>query len=217
MNAPTQPGELALWADRDTPKSRRTRLRILDAAMRLFAEIGFHTATNAAIADHAKLTRGAMLYHFPTREALLASVVEHIQSQRSSLLKAASDGRPAGVDAAEHAIDVYWRLLKTPPFQAFSELEAAARTDETLRRLMAPAQAEFDRAEAGDEPLALLHAGVGPRLQTSRDLARFMLEGMAKARMTHDEEAREARLLAVIKRATQMLNRKGMIADLWPE
>ena len=185
--------------------------------MRLFAEIRFHGATNAAIAEHAKLTRGAMLYHFPTREALLGAVVEHIQSQRSALFKAAGDERPPGADAAEHAIDAYWRLLKTPPFQAFSELEAAARTDPALRRLIAAAQAEFDRAEAGDEPLALLHAGVGPRLQTSRDLARFMLEGMARARLTHDAEAREARLLAVIKRATQILNRKGPVEDLWPE
>lgn len=185
--------------------------------MRLFAEIGFHAATNAAIADHARLTRGAMLYHFPTREALLRAVVEHIQAQRSALFREAGEQRPPGADAAEHAIDTYWRLLKTPPFQAFFELEAAARTDPALRPLIAAAQAEFDRAEAGDQPLALLHAGVGPRLQTSRDLARFLLEGMARARLTHDGEAREARLLAVIKRATQMLNRKGAVADLWPE
>lgn len=215
MNAPTPAS--SLMTDRDTPKSRRTRLRILEAAMTLFAEVGFHEATNAAIADRAKMTRGAMLYHFPTREDLLAAVVDHIQAQRSALFRAADEERPAGVDAADHAIDAYWRLLKTPPFLAFAELEAAARTDPQVATLIAGAQAEFDRAEAGHEPLALLHAGVGPRLQTSRDLARFMLEGLSRATLTHDADDRQDRLLAIIKRVTQILNRKGAPADLWPD
>lgn len=185
--------------------------------MALFAETGFHAATNAAIADKARLTRGAMLYHFATREALIAAAVDHIQAARSALFKAADEDRPAGADAADHAIDAYWRLLKTPPFLAFAELEAAARTDPAIAALIAAAQAQFDRAEAGEEPLALLHAGVGPRLQTSRDLARFMLEGLSRATLTHEAQDREARLLAVIKRVTQILNRKGAAADLWPD
>ena len=36
--------------ERSTPKARRTRTHILDVALRLFAEVGYHTATNAAIA-----------------------------------------------------------------------------------------------------------------------------------------------------------------------
>ena len=60
---------------KDTPKSRRTRARILAAATRLFAEIGYHAATNAMIADAAGLTRGAMLYHFPSREDLVGAAI----------------------------------------------------------------------------------------------------------------------------------------------
>ena len=33
-----------------TPKSLRTRARILESAMQLFVEIGYHAATNAVIA-----------------------------------------------------------------------------------------------------------------------------------------------------------------------
>jgi hypothetical protein len=35
--------------------------------------------------------------------------------------------------------------------------------------------------------------------------------------MTYEEPARRARLLAVVKRAVRMLNRKGDIHDLWGE
>jgi AcrR family transcriptional regulator len=202
---------------KDTPKSQRTRARILDCAMRLFADIGYAAATNARIAEEAGLTRGAMLYHFPTRQDLLEAAVEHISAARSALLTTAAAGAPSGADLAEHAIDVYWSLLREIPFQAFSELESAARTDPDVRERIAAAQKEFDQAQAGDQLLRMVQAGSGPRFQASRDLARFMLEGLARAHLTYDERARVDNLLMVIKRATHMLNRKGGIQDLWPE
>ena len=35
--------------------------------------------------------------------------------------------------------------------------------------------------------------------------------------MSFDQSARQARLLAVVKRAVRMLNRKGDVRDLWGE
>jgi hypothetical protein len=124
--------------------------------------------------------------------------------------------RPDGVDAVDHAIDTYWALLHELPFTAFRSLEGAARSDETLQALLAPALEEFDRAEHGVVSGAV-QAGSTPRLQASRDLARFALEGLARAKLTYDEDERTARLLEVIKRATRMLNRHGTVDDLWED
>lgn len=203
---------------RATPKSHRTRARILDAAMRLFAEVGYHAATNGMIADAAKLTRGAMLYHFATREELVEAAVEHIEIERARLFEAAAHASAApGQDASEAAIDAYWALLHEPAFVAFAELEAAARTEPMLRPRLAAAQAAFDRAQIGGGFGALAQAGADPRFQASRDLGRFLLEGMARGAMTYDEKARRERLLAVVKRAVRMLNRKGDVHDLWSD
>jgi AcrR family transcriptional regulator len=203
--------------DRDTPKSRRTRARSLQEAIGVIADQGYAAATNAAVAEAAGITRGAMLYHFPTREALLQGVVAELQAERSELFRRAAEDLPPGADVTEHAIDSYWGLLRHPAFTAFTELEMAARTDSAVAELIAPARAEFDRAQIGDHFLKMLHAGAGPRFQASRDLARFMLEGLARANLTYDGDARIERLLTVIKRATHMLNRKGGVTDLWPE
>jgi AcrR family transcriptional regulator len=205
------------YPSKATPKSLRTRARILDAAMRLFAEIGYHAATNAVIAEAAKLTRGAMLYHFASREELVEAVVAHIELQRAHLLEQAAATAPApGVDAAEHAIDTYWALLHEVPFVAFAELEAAARTEPMLSERLAAAQSAFDHAQVGGNRVgAMVQAGADPRFQASRDLGRFLLEGLARGSMTYDQDARRERLLAVIKRAVRMLNRKGDIQDLW--
>lgn len=207
----------ASTVSRDTPKSRRTRARILDEAVRVIAEQGYAATTNAAVAEAAQITRGAMLYHFPTRESLLEAAIEHIQSQRATLFRDAADSLPPGGDVTEHAIETYWDLLHRTPFMAFAELETASRTDPLVSDLLAPSLAEFDRAQIGDHFLKMLHAGAGPRFQASRDLARFLLEGMARAQVTYDREERVERLLSVIKRATHMLNRKGGVTDLWPE
>ncbi len=203
--------------DRDTPKSRRTRARILDEAVKVIASSGYAAATNAAVAEAAGITRGAMLYHFPTREDLLEGVIGYLQLERAELFRRAAEDLPPGADVTEHAIDSYWDLLRHPAFTAFMELETAARTDSVVAALIAPARAEFDRAQIGDHFLKMLHAGAGPRFQASRDLARFMLEGLARADLSYDEEARIERLLTVIKRATHMLNRKGGVTELWPE
>jgi AcrR family transcriptional regulator len=211
MDATTYPA-------RATPKSQRTRARILDAALRLFAQIGYHAATNAVIADAAGLTRGAMLYHFASREELVEAAIAHIELQRARLFEQAA-AAPAlpGVDAADHAIDVYWSMLHEPPFLAFAELEAAARTDVMLALRLEAARSAFDHAQLGGDRFgALVQAGDDPRFQTSRDLGRFLLEGLAKGSMTYDEAARRDRLLAVIKRAVRMLNRKGA-PGLWDD
>jgi AcrR family transcriptional regulator len=183
--------------------------------MKLFSEVGYHAATNGMIADAAKLTRGAMLYHFATREELVEAAVEHIEIERVRLFEQAARASVApGQDASEAAIDAYWTLLHEPAFVAFAELESAARTEPMLRPRLAAAQAAFDRAQVGGFG-AMAQAGADARFQTSRDLGRFLLEGMARGAMTYDEAQRRERLLAVVKRAVRMLNRKGDVHDLW--
>lgn len=197
-----------------TPKSLRTRRRILDAAMRLFAERGYHASSNADVAEASGLTRGAMLYHFPTREDLVEAAIDHIQQRRTEAFEAAA--REQGGDATDQAIDAYWELLQQAPFKAFAELEAVARTDPDLARRIAPAQAAFDHAQIGSLS-GLLLAGSGARFQTGRDLARFMLEGLARSTLTYEQTERTERLLAVIKRVTRVMNRKGAVQDIWED
>ena len=201
---------------KDTPKSQRTRVRILDAALKLFADMGYHAATNAEIAQAAGLTRGAMLYHFATREDLVAAAIDHIHEARLKLFDEAAANVEPGADVTAHAIASYWRLLAEPAFIAFAELEAAARTNAMVRERLAPAQAAFDRAQVGPFS-ALVQAGQGSRFQASRDLARFVLEGLARAGLAYDREARVQALIAVVDRAVRMLNRKGDIQELWPD
>ena len=142
-------------------------------------------------------------------------MIPYIQAARAQLFEDAAARTPAGADRTEHAIDSYWRLLHETPFVAFSELESAARTDAPLRERLRSAQEAFDRNQVGEHMAELVQAGDAPRFQASRDLARFVLEGLSRAHLAYGADARTERLLAVVKRAARMLNRKGSLSDIW--
>ncbi|MFM1959481.1 MAG: hypothetical protein RL588_998 [Pseudomonadota bacterium] len=205
---PTESGVLST-------RSQRTRGRILERVVELLSETGLASATPAAIAARAGVARTAYLYHFPDRGALLAALVPHLRDGMAQLFDAA--GRPPpGVDASDHAIDTYWALLFEPPFLAFAELKSAARADSEVAAAIAGLVADFDTGRLGGRFGAVAQAGEDPRFQTSRDLGRFLLEGLALGGLSYDADKRRRRLIAVVKRAVHSLNRKGSAQDLWP-
>jgi TetR/AcrR family transcriptional regulator len=54
-----------------------TRRVILEAALRVFARSGVSAATLDDIAAEAKVSRGALCWHFHNKEALLAGIIKH--------------------------------------------------------------------------------------------------------------------------------------------
>jgi AcrR family transcriptional regulator len=57
------------------------RTRILEAATRLFAAQGVDSTALQQIADVVKVAKPSLLYHFPSKEALHRSVLEHLLSR----------------------------------------------------------------------------------------------------------------------------------------
>ena len=63
--------------------TEEARTRILDAAQTLFAVHGFNATTTKAIAEQAGVPGGLIFYYFPTKKALLATVL----SERNILVE----------------------------------------------------------------------------------------------------------------------------------
>ncbi|MEV1145276.1 helix-turn-helix domain-containing protein, partial [Micromonospora sp. NPDC049799] len=66
-----------------------TRSRILRAALDLFAEHGYQRTSLRQIGERLRLTKAAILYHFPTKEHLLTALVEPLLADLEKLLDAA--------------------------------------------------------------------------------------------------------------------------------
>ena len=54
-----------------------TRQKIIDSAVRMFAQKGYLETDLKAITRAADLTPGAFYYHFTSKEALAAVIIEH--------------------------------------------------------------------------------------------------------------------------------------------
>jgi AcrR family transcriptional regulator len=59
-------------------RREKTQAAIVKAAKRIFGERGFAAATMDEIAAGARVAKGAVYHHFPTKEALFAAVFEQI-------------------------------------------------------------------------------------------------------------------------------------------
>jgi len=79
-------------------KTDRTRGIILDAAERLVLDVGVARLTLEAAAREAGLSKGGLLYHFPTKEALVRAMIarygDRFDRAREGL--ALADPRPDG-------------------------------------------------------------------------------------------------------------------------
>lgn len=58
-------------------KGRAKRRQIIEAAIELFGEVGFHGASLRDIAARAGMSHPGLLHHFPTKVELLRAVLEH--------------------------------------------------------------------------------------------------------------------------------------------
>jgi AcrR family transcriptional regulator len=63
---------------------KSSREKILDAAAELVSEIGAGRLTLDAVAERAGLSKGGLLYNFPTKEALLQGMIQRLVDEVSA-------------------------------------------------------------------------------------------------------------------------------------
>jgi AcrR family transcriptional regulator len=63
---------------------KSSREKILDAAAELVSEIGSGRLTLDAVAERSGLSKGGLLYNFPTKEALLQAMIQRLIDQVTS-------------------------------------------------------------------------------------------------------------------------------------
>lgn len=74
---------------KEIPKSAETRTRILDAALDLFRERGFDSATMRGIANKAQVALGAAYYYFDSKDSIVLAFYEQAQVEMLPQLEAA--------------------------------------------------------------------------------------------------------------------------------
>jgi AcrR family transcriptional regulator len=124
-------------------KTAETRRRLLDAAIGCLIDRGYANTTTSEIAERAGLSRGAQLYHFPRKEELLTSAVEHLYHLMFGEMKEKVSRLTNEDDRRAMAIDLMWEIANGRFMTAWIEICVASRTDSFLRESVSAAK---DRA-----------------------------------------------------------------------
>lgn len=182
-------------------KSGETRTRIMQAAIDCLADTGYAGISTTSVAERAGLTRAAMLYHFPSRMALIEAVVHYVMRERIHMFNTAYNAMSQEARTNGEHIDIYWEQVQHRLFKAFGELSTAARTNADLAAILTPAVAEFDRArrEAAQQifPAAFIKQ---PYFDLRRDVTRYLLEGLARLDApAYNPDQRRADIIGFLK------------------
>jgi AcrR family transcriptional regulator len=94
------------------PVSRDT---LMSAAIRVFAREGFAAARLADIAREAGITKGALAYHFATKEALYLEVMGEITEGFRAFMQGALAGRGSWLERLDGLGAAVVRVLGTQP------------------------------------------------------------------------------------------------------
>jgi AcrR family transcriptional regulator len=180
-------------------KSAETRRRLLDAAILCVIERGYANTTGSEIAERAGLSRGAKLYHFPTKEELLAKAVEHLFELMFNEMRQKVEHLSCEVDRGSVVVDFAWDMANSPLYQAWIELMIASRTDAYLRDSIRATNTRL--TEFVHKTLNEMFVPVRndlPNLDMVPVMLTFMLEGMAIG-----ADAREKRVVDQVLTATK--------------
>src|ERR1700741_2155359 len=66
----------------------KTKLAILEAAERLLAEKGFQALTLDEVAIGASLSKGGLLHHYPSKNALIVGLAQHMIASHEQEIEA---------------------------------------------------------------------------------------------------------------------------------
>lgn len=120
----------------DTPKADKgavMRRRLIRATIEALTELGYSGATTIEVVRRAKVSRGALLHHFPTRSDLLLATTEYIfeaqERFRRHRLKDVDRGRARFLSIT----DAMWDTMQRPESVALTELMIGTRGDDELR------------------------------------------------------------------------------------
>jgi AcrR family transcriptional regulator len=145
------------------------RDRLLDAAEQVVARDGVGNLTLDVVAREAGVSKGGLLYHFPSKAALVTAIVERLAARCDGEHQCAmvKDGRTDGAFARAYLV-----VRATQPDRHMQHIDtallAAAGTDP---RYLEPIRAQFEKWQA-----RLDHDGVDPVTAT---IVRLAADGLA--------------------------------------
>lgn len=182
------------------------RQRILAAALACFARDGFHGASMQKICAEAGMSPGALYRYFPSKESLIAAIVEGERAEHLAFFDAITQG-PSVIGALTACLGEILRNETMASARLGPEIMAEAIRNTDLRAAMEPHEAE-GRAQLREAlEKAVAQGEIDPALdrETVLILLQVMGDGLILHHQLHPEWGIAARLPAIGELVRRML------------
>jgi AcrR family transcriptional regulator len=185
-------------------RCEETRARLLEATLESLVAVGYARTSTTEIAARAGVSRGAQVYHYPTKAALVVAAVDHLLQRRyQELQQLFAERQPRGGGPGA-AIDLLWRMFEGPTFAAWLEFVVASRTDPELRAAVVRQSEPFVNSVGQVLRKYLPEAAWNPVLRKP-DFVFAVLDGLALARSLYPDEERSTRMLASFRELVERM------------
>lgn len=164
-------------------KSEASRQQVLDAAIEALAKDGIQATSVQDIADAAGLSKGAVHYHFESKDDLLERVLEQVCERIERRITAAFDEAGAPMDRVRRALAEMWAVRRdvTPEFRVLMDMQVVARQSPAVARSLGAALSRARRQMIDVGLARLVEMGLRPRvsLEVVPRLILATLDGLA--------------------------------------
>ena len=120
----------ASLARRTASEAEETREALIASARELFTERGFAETPSGEIAERARVTRGALYHHFPSKRDLFAAVFERLEAELDAASTAAARKVLAsggnGLDAFAAGCRAFLRFAAAPDYHRIALVDGLA-------------------------------------------------------------------------------------------
>jgi AcrR family transcriptional regulator len=185
-------------------RSEDTRTRLLEATIESLVAVGYARTSTTEIAERAGVSRGAQVYHYPTKAALVAAAVEHLLQRRYRELQQLFAEQLPRAGGQGAAIDLLWRMFEGPTFAAWLEFVVASRTDPELHAAVVRQSEPFVNSVGEALRKYLPEAAWNPVLRKP-DFVFALLDGLALARILYPDEGRSTRMIASFREIVERM------------
>jgi AcrR family transcriptional regulator len=176
------------------------RARLLDATIELLAKKGYARLSTNDVVRRARVSRGALAHHFPTKAALMRAAAERLIDERTAEFEATFLALSPADRTMDYAIDLMWDYFQGPTFATIIELAVAARTNPDLRRVLADAPERIGESIFGAFVALFPAAAANPAARPALRAAIALMAGMAlQSTLDSDRLGHHAELLGWVK------------------
>lgn len=189
-------------------KGKGSQERVLDAAIVTLAKYGIAQTSVQDIADAARMSKGAVHYHFESKDELYERVLARCCETLAARIHRVLEEPGLPMDRVRRALVEMWIVRRdgVPEIRVLNELFVVARQNEGMRRALAAALRDVRRQIVDVGFQRLVELGLRPKM--SLDVAaRLLLATLDGLAMHHDIEPigapEEAEILKAIE-ATMM-------------